>query len=120
MGYMDRNEDRSPYGKEGLHGYLYKKVMKVTRTHADSASATLELSYDFDGTDPGYPFSLGVRIAYTLDKDGLTISTRARNDGTDGQPLPFFNSWHSYFLVNDISRAFVTLDRCSGWNHISV
>lgn len=118
--YMERNEDRSPYGKEGLHGYLYKKVMRVVNHKADNESASLTLAYDFDGTDPGYPFLLSVQLTYTLDKKGLTITTQAKNRGTGGQPLPFFNSWHSYFLVNDISKAVVTLDRCSGWNHISV
>lgn len=54
--YMERNEDRSPYGKEGLHGYLYKKVMRVVNHKADNESASLTLAYDFDGTDPGYPF----------------------------------------------------------------
>ena len=61
------------------------------------------------------------------------------------QPLPYSNSWHSYFKVADtspnpdpnpnpnpnpnlisyfkvadISRTSLQLDRCSGWNHIGV
>jgi len=118
--YMERNEDRSPYGKEGLHGYLYKHALRIDSMHSDNQSATLTLAYDFDGTDPGYPFLLSVALTYKLDAHGLSITTKARNRGSEGQPLPFFNSWHSYFLVTDISKTIVTLDRCSEWNHITV
>jgi len=118
---MERNEDRSPYGKEGLHGYLYRKVMKVVEQVSDDESASLTLGYDFDGTDEGYPFLLSVALIYKLDKHGLTITTKARNRGSDGQPLPFFNSWHSYFNVTDVSRTILSFDRrCSQWNHITV
>jgi len=120
MYYMERNEDRSAYGKNGLHGYLYKKVMRVQQMHAGNDSALLTLAYDFDGSDLGYPFPLSVELMYRLDRHGFTITTKAKNRGLDGQPLPFFNSWHSYFLVKDISRSIITFDRCSQWNHITV
>jgi len=78
------------------------------------------LSYDFDGSDPGYPFLLRVELTYVLDKKSrFTVTTKATNLEKE-QPLPFSNSWHSYFFVSDISKAVLTLDRCSSWNHIRV
>lgn len=118
--YMERNEDRSPWGRQGLHGYLYRKQMHVAAALADNNSAKLVLTYDFDGTDPGYPFKLSVALTYILDHRGLTITTHAENRAKGGLPLPFYNSWHSYFVVSDVSQATVTLDRCSHWNHIDV
>jgi len=117
--YLERNEDRSPYGKIALHGYLYNKEMNVEHAIPGDNEAKLHLSYNFDGTDPGYPFPLRVELTYRLDQHGLTMTTKAINLGNE-EPVPFFNSWHSYFQVSDISKATLTLDRCSPWNHIRV
>jgi aldose 1-epimerase len=46
---------------------------------------------------PGYPFSLGLEIEYTLADTGLTVRTTARNRGTT--PLPFGAGQHPYFTV---------------------
>jgi aldose 1-epimerase len=43
---------------------------------------------------PGYPFMLELRIAYTLDDDGLTVRTTARNVGTE--PAPYGAGQHPY------------------------
>lgn len=115
--YMERNEDRTPYGQVGLHGYLYRKEMQVVSSHADKDSAVLELSFDFDGSDAGYPFPLTTKLTYKLDARGFAVTTTAKNRGA-ADPLPFYNSWHSYFQVSDVSKAVLTLDRCSEWNHI--
>lgn len=54
---------------------------------------------------PGYPFSLGLQLAYTLDEGGLSVHTRAQNLGRE--PLPFGAGQHPYFtlgtpLVDDL------------------
>jgi len=46
---------------------------------------------------PGYPFSLGLEIEYTLTDLGLSVRTTARNHGTT--PLPFGAGQHPYFTV---------------------
>ena len=43
---------------------------------------------------PGYPFSLLLAIEYELGGDGLTVTTRAVNVGTE--PLPFGAGYHPY------------------------
>jgi aldose 1-epimerase len=43
---------------------------------------------------PGYPFSLELRLTYTLDGDGLTVQTGAKNIGAD--PAPFGSGQHPY------------------------
>jgi len=116
--YLERNEDR-PYGKIALHGYLYRKQMTVLNATGGHDAARLTLGYDFDGTDAGYPFLLSVAITYELGARGFVVTTTAHNRHA-AQPLPFFNGWHSYFKVADISKATLTLDGCSGWNHIRV
>ncbi|HEX8769583.1 MAG TPA: aldose 1-epimerase family protein, partial [Acidimicrobiales bacterium] len=46
---------------------------------------------------PGYPFSLMLRIEYSLGADGLRVSTSATNVGD--APLPFGLGFHPYLAV---------------------
>lgn len=84
-----------PARNNALHGLLYAKAMKVVKSEADANSAVLTLSYDFNGSDGGYPFRLKVRLTYRLDAKGFSCTTRARNLGEG--PLPFADGWHPYF-----------------------
>eukprot|EP01065_Artemidia_motanka_P027190 TRINITY_DN32408_c0_g1_i1.p1 TRINITY_DN32408_c0_g1~~TRINITY_DN32408_c0_g1_i1.p1 ORF type:complete len:360 (+),score=93.66 TRINITY_DN32408_c0_g1_i1:77-1156(+) len=117
--YLERNEDRGVYGKCALHGYLYKHSMTVLDAAADDDSARLLLGYRFDGTDPGYPFNLYVKVHYVLDRTGITFDVTAENHEAS-DPLPFLNAWHPYFQVNQISRAAIQLDPCTRWNNVLV
>ena len=57
-------QDRGAFGKNALHGYLYRKPMAVLGASGGEDHATLSLGYDFDGTDAGYPFLLRVNVTY--------------------------------------------------------
>ncbi|HET6684095.1 MAG TPA: aldose 1-epimerase family protein [Gaiella sp.] len=46
---------------------------------------------------PGYPFSLALRVEYALDADGLTVRTTATNVGADA--CPFGSGMHPYFTL---------------------
>jgi aldose 1-epimerase len=46
---------------------------------------------------PGYPFSLALRVEYLLDARGLTVKTTATNTGTDA--CPFGCGFHPYLTV---------------------
>lgn len=47
----------------------------------------------------GWPFPLEVSVAYSLDDDGLTVETRARNAGA--VPCPFGSGQHPYLSPGD-------------------
>jgi len=47
---------------------------------------------------PGYPFTLGVRLEYTLHDAGLAVRTTAENLGQ--RALPFGAGFHPYLTVN--------------------
>eukprot|EP01062_Namystynia_karyoxenos_P056133 TRINITY_DN47090_c0_g1_i1.p1 TRINITY_DN47090_c0_g1~~TRINITY_DN47090_c0_g1_i1.p1 ORF type:complete len:359 (+),score=79.86 TRINITY_DN47090_c0_g1_i1:70-1146(+) len=116
--YMDRNEDRGKYGRCGLHGYLVRHAMTVESEAADDTMARAKLAYTF-GSDPGYPWALRVEIEYTLSQSGVSFAVTATNTEAS-QPLPFYNGWHPYFAMRDMSRSTVRLDPCTRWNHISM
>ena len=103
-----------------LHGLLWNKELDVIDTEATQTSASVLLGYSFNGSESGYPFSLTVKIRYTLSSDGFFATVDATNEDVDGWPLPFFNGWHPYFLAT-LATATLTLDPCSaGWNHVDV
>ena len=72
--YLPRNEVRC--GGEcdnALHGFLWNKKMTVLSAVVTNESAALTLGYNFDGTDPGYPFGLDMRISYELSGRRLLV-----------------------------------------------
>jgi aldose 1-epimerase len=61
---------------------------------------------------PGYPFTLALRIEYDLSADGLRVSTTATNAGPDA--CPYGSGAHPYLTVGTatVDSAFL---RCPGW-----
>jgi aldose 1-epimerase len=59
--------------------------------------------------NPGYPFSLQLRVEYRLGRDGLTVTSEATNVGRE--TLPFGVGFHPYLLpvVESIDLAFLKL-----------
>ena len=99
-----------------IHGFLEGKVMKVEAQQATVLGAVLVLSYQFDGTDQGYPFHPLVEITYTLSIRGLDISFTVTNtDQSD--PLLFYVGWHPYFKCS-VNQSIITFDKCTRWAHV--
>jgi galactose mutarotase-like enzyme len=118
--YLPRNEVRC--GGEcdcALHGFLWNKNMTVLAQVVNDDEATLSLGYDFDGTDPGYPFQPSMVINYTLNARGLDVTVRVENPCKENA-LPFFHSVHPYFATEDVSQCIVEFDNCTGWNHMDM
>lgn len=103
-----------------LHGLLWNKPMKLVSSSGGAAAATVKLRYQFDGSDKGFPFALQVEISYTLDAKGFWMQVDASNLDPNGWPLPYYNGWHPYFLVSDMSKAKIVLDNCTSHVHVDV
>jgi aldose 1-epimerase len=61
---------------------------------------------------PGYPFTLALRVEYELGDDGLTVRTRAENVGTRACP---FGAGHHPYVARHADEVFgegVVLDEC--------
>ena len=67
-----------------LHGLLWNKSLDVVATQGGADIASVTLRYDFDGTDPGYPFLLRAEITYTLSTSGFSVAVRATNRDAAG------------------------------------
>ncbi|MDP9497591.1 MAG: aldose 1-epimerase family protein [Actinomycetota bacterium] len=82
-----------------IHGFL----RFANWTCLGSTTSRVELGHVLHPR-PGYPFTLAVRLSYRIGPDGLTVTTTARNVGT--QALPYASGQHPYLaspttLVDD-------------------
>lgn len=72
-----------------IHGFL----RFANSTCLGSTTSRVELGHVLHPR-PGYPFTLAVRLSYRVGPDGLTVTTTARNVGT--QALPYASGQHPY------------------------
>lgn len=106
-------------GANAIQGFLHGKMMQVADQNANQDSASLSLSYTFDGSEPGYPFVLAMNLEYTLSEEGFAITVTATNPDPAGWPAPYYVGWHPYFAGNNqIEDISVKLDRCAEWSHL--
>ena len=135
--HLPRNECSDPSIRcDALHGFLFNRTLRVIRSSIGSNFASLTLGYDFDGrSTPGWPFRATAEVTYALTAHDTHSSARGPGVAyittklTNREPtssLPFFNSWHPYFRVSDVSRARIEFDSCgatdnaSAWRHVSM
>ncbi len=97
--------------REAIHGLIYDGVYTVKEKGTDNDSAFVTLSFDYDKTDPGYPFFYRVDVTYRLQSNNrLTIKTHIFN--LSRTSIPISDGWHPYFTfgkqVNDLQLSMNT------------
>jgi aldose 1-epimerase len=81
-----------PERRNAIHGLVRWSAWRVAEREKDSAALEHVLH-----PQPGYPFSLALRVEYRLSDDGLTVSTEATNIGTE--TAPYGTGAHPYLAV---------------------
>ena len=81
-----------PDAGNAIHGLVRWASWSVVR----QTTSAVELGHVLRPS-PGYPFLLGLSLAYELGGDGLTVTTTARNLGD--RALPYAAGQHPYLLV---------------------
>lgn len=90
---LERNDKEGP---NAIHGFVRTLPWKLQ--HADSTGASFEIRLDAESYGRrGYPFSLSLRVTYTLDRDGLSCTFAVRNVGSQAAPVGV--GFHPYFTV---------------------
>lgn len=90
-----------PERHNAIHGFLRWRSWHVVEHGADRVVVGCRLH-----PLPGYPFTLDVRVAYSLGEDGLTVRTTAVNLGD--RPCPYACGQHPY-----LSPGEGTIDGCT-------
>ena len=81
-----------PERQNAIHGLVRWSAWRIAERETDSAA----LEY-VQHAQPGYPFSLALRVEYRLSDNGLTVQTTATNIGAE--TAPYGMGAHPYLAV---------------------
>jgi len=90
---LERNDKEGP---NAIHGFVRTLPWKTHRADPSCVAFDVRLDADLYGRR-GYPFSLGIRVTYTLARRGLSCSFTVRNVGHQAAPVAV--GFHPYFTV---------------------
>lgn len=81
-----------------VHGLLFNKAFKVVDVFNDDNQADVQLKYNYNRDDQGYPFRYRCEINYCLlPQNLLRIETSIIN--LDDDTIPLADGWHPYFTL---------------------
>jgi len=99
---LDGREHRLPLNEpergNAIHGLVRWSSWAVAERTADRVVLDHVLH-----PQPGYPFTLELRVEYSLDADGLTVRTTATNAG--GESCPYGAGAHPYLALESVDEA---------------
>jgi aldose 1-epimerase len=81
-----------PERRNAIHGLVRWLPWTLQTRHQNQLSLRLQLH-----PTPGYPFSLLLEMEYHVGREGLTITTKARN--IESAPVPFGLGFHPYLTA---------------------
>ncbi|MEQ1795695.1 MAG: hypothetical protein ABL970_16050 [Nitrospira sp.] len=90
---LERNDKEGP---NAIHGFVRTLPWRVSRVEPSSIAFDISLEAEQYGRK-GYPFSLAIRVLYSLDGKGLSCSFDVENVGA--RPAPVGVGFHPYFTV---------------------
>jgi len=80
-----------------IHGLLYDKPFEITAENIDGA-AMVGMEYEYNKTDPGYPFHYHCLVRYELHPgSNLEVTTTVTNTGST--VIPIADGWHPYWRL---------------------
>ncbi|HEU4974855.1 MAG TPA: aldose 1-epimerase family protein [Baekduia sp.] len=85
-----------PLSEPGAHNAIHGLVRWAPWTAADGDESWVRMEHVLH-PQAGYPFTLQLTIEHRLDHDGLTVTTTARNAGSE--PCPYGTGAHPYISV---------------------
>ncbi|MBB6248897.1 aldose epimerase [Rhodanobacter sp. A1T4] len=92
------------------HGFVRNTDFEIAELTADAAGARVTLSTSAIRPQPGYPHSIDLAVAFTLDAGGIALDVSMHNVGDTEAPC--FFGWHPYFRVGNSALAGSAAD---GW-----
>lgn len=101
-------------GEHAMHGLVYDANFKIRSTKIQSDCASVELEFEYQGNDPGYPFNYQIKVEWTLyTNNQINLKTTIQNKS--GVRMPIMDGWHPYFtlggIVDDYQLAFKSIGK---------
>ena len=103
---LDGREHRLLLNEPERGNAIHGLVRWSTWTVADRAADRVVLEHVLHA-QPGYPFTLELRVEYALSDDGLSVRTTATNVGAES--CPYGAGSHPYLAVADVDEAVLRL-----------
>ena len=103
---LDGREHQLPLNEPERRNAIHGLVRWSTWTVADRAADRVLLEHVLH-PQPGYPFTLELRVEYALSDDGLSVRTTATNVGVES--CPYGAGSHPYLAVADVDEAVLRL-----------
>jgi len=107
---LDGREHRLPLNEPERGNAIHGLVRWSSWTPVEEAADRVVLRHVLR-PQPGYPFTLELRVEYSLGSDGLTVRTTAANAGAD--PCPYGAGSHPYVAVRSVDDAVLGLPASS-------
>jgi aldose 1-epimerase len=107
---LDGREHRLPLNEPERGNAIHGLVRWSSWTPVEEAADRVVLTHVLR-PQPAYPFTLELRVEYSLGSDGLTVRTTAANAGAD--PCPYGAGSHPYVAVRSVDDAVLRLPASS-------
>ncbi|MFM6993810.1 MAG: aldose 1-epimerase [Sediminibacterium sp.] len=96
-------------GEHAMHGLIYDANFSILRTKVNENFAEVTLSFNYQGTDLGFPYPYEIIVQWTLYEDNrIGLKTTIVNHSN--YRIPIMDGWHPYFTlggqVNDYTLEF--------------
>jgi aldose 1-epimerase len=93
-------------GAHALHGLIYDAPFEIVSTLIEKDKATVRLNFDYEKSDPGFPFEYRIQLLWTLwENNKVTVETTIINK--ENHRFPMMDGWHPYFTLGN------TIDDCT-------
>ncbi len=97
--------DKFYLGEHAMHGLIYDANFELLSSAIHEDRAVVELGFDYQGTDPGFPFPYQIIIQWSLYANSLIgVKTTIRN--VSNHAIPMMDGWHPYFTLGGLVDAY--------------
>ena len=97
--------EKSFLGNHAIHGLTFDVIFTVDKAETTDESASVQLSYQYNKDDIGYPFKYLITQIWKLELGNkLSVTTTVLHDNEHA--IPYAQGWHPYFKLGE------TVDEC--------
>lgn len=94
------NIEKFYLGKNAMHGIVYDAVYNIAATQATKDFALVELQYQYNGNDKGYPFAYNIKLVWKLEANNK-LSVTSTIQHSNNFSIPYCEGWHPYFKLDE-------------------
>jgi len=92
--------EKSFLGNHAIHGLTFDVIFIVDKTESTESAASVQLSYQYNKDDVGYPFRYSIVQVWKLESGNkVSVTTTVEHDNEHA--IPYAQGWHPYFKLGE-------------------